>query len=384
MWIASYRYFSGKTDGGPSRLLFAGSVLIASLCSPEIVFCDMKPRISATSFLQQQKSTDIPLLDVRAPAEYASGHIPGALNMPLFTDAERAIVGTLYKQESREAAFLKGLDLIGPKMSQFVRAAKEVAPENQLLIHCWRGGMRSESMAWLYRTAGFEVGVLEGGYKGYRKQARTDLAQPLSLLVLGGNTGSGKTDILHALAAAGEQVIDLEGLAHHKGSAFGAMGQAPQPTTEQFENNLHKRLLELDPKRRIWVEDESRSIGKVFIADPFWKQMEQAPTLVIEVPVQVRVQRLVREYAAFSPQSLEDAFLRIQKRLGGLRLQQAREALAKGDFASTAEIALAYYDKAYNMCLAAKKHSTRYTLPIEQDMPAETAASLISFVHKNL
>ena len=212
--------------------------------------------IEAREFLD--KAVMFPVIDVRSPSEFLKGHIPGAFNIALFDDEERRKVGTLYKNSGKESSVLLGLDLVGPKMSGFVKAASRIALEREVLLHCWRGGMRSSGMAWLFETAGFKVSVLEGGYKAYRRFIRRKLEENIKLVVLGGKTGSGKSDILDHLAQSGEQVIDLEGIAHHKGSAFGAFGQESQPTTGHFENNLYHELNKFDLNLPVWVEDESR------------------------------------------------------------------------------------------------------------------------------
>ncbi|MFN3940651.1 MAG: tRNA 2-selenouridine(34) synthase MnmH, partial [Chitinophagales bacterium] len=207
----------------------------------------------------------MPLIDVRSPAEYAHAHIPGAVNMPLLSDAERKQTGIAYKREGQEAAIKLGLDLVGVKLSRFVAEAKNIAMNNAVALHCWRGGMRSKSMAILFDFAGIRTYVIKGGYKSFRRLAKKYFDMPYSMLILGGNTGSGKTEVLHALQMAGEQVIDLEALAHHKGSAFGALGEETQPTTEQFENDLFYALRKCNLQKHIWLEDESHLIGTVFI-----------------------------------------------------------------------------------------------------------------------
>lgn len=288
------------------------------------------------------------LLDVRSPGEYAQGHIPGAVRFPLFTDEERAQVGTAYKQQSQEAAMLLGLRIVGPKMEGFVREAQKLAPDRRLAVHCWRGGQRSQSMAWLFRQGGFDVVTLHGGYKQYRQFVLAGFeTTDLPLIVIGGKTGTGKTKILRALRDLGEQIIDLEALAHHKGSAFGSIGEAPQPTVEQFENDLYEAMSRLDPARRVWVENESHSIGRVYIPEGFWRQMRRAPLFNIEVPQPVRIQNLVSDYVGISSPELEAAFRRIEKKLGGQHLKAALEALQQNDYAAAAEIALHYYDKTY-------------------------------------
>ena len=309
------------------------------------------------------------LLDVRSPGEYEHGHIPGALSFPLFSNEERAEVGTLYKQVSKEAAMLEGLRIVGPKMAEFVERAMKLAPKRRLAIHCWRGGQRSQSMAWLFRQAGFEVLVLEGGYKKYRRYVLDAFEQiQLPLIIVGGKTGTGKTKILHALKNLGEQIIDLEALAHHKGSAFGSIGEAPQPEVEQFENNLYEVLSQLEPGRRVWVENESQSIGRIFIPLDFWEKMKLSPIFNIQIPQEARIRNLIEDYTGVSASELEAAFRRIERKLGGQHLKAALEALQQDDYATAAEIALKYYDKTYLYGLE------NNTAPEVRAMPFDTGA----------
>jgi len=306
----------------------------------------MNNRLPPTTFLKE--GTQRVMLDVRSPGEYSQGHIPGAQSFPLFSDGERAAVGTMYKQVGKEEAMELGLRIVGPKMEQFVKQAKIIAPHRRLAVHCWRGGQRSGSMAWLFQQAGFDVVTLEGGYKAYRHFVLDGFKETnLKLLVLGGRTGTGKTKILHALRDLGEQIVDLEALAHHKGSAFGFIGEAPQPTVEQFENDLFEKILHLVPSRRVWVENESRSIGRIFIPDGFWVKMKIAPLLNVEVPDQARIENLLADYVLTDRTVLETAFQKIATKLGGQHLKTALEALEQGDFAAAARIALVYYDKTY-------------------------------------
>ena len=342
-------------------------------------------QLSVPEFLAQAQT--LPIIDVRSPGEFTHAHIPGAVNMPLFDDAERALVGTKYKQAGRDQAVLLGLEMVGPKLAGFVRQAAKLNPKTrQVLVHCWRGGMRSGSMAWLLKTAGLTVNILEGGYKAYRNTVLSDLAEPRNLLILGGKTGSGKTDVLKQLAAQGEQVIDLEGLAHHKGSSYGAIGQLPQPTSEQFENLIHNQWRQLNhdgglPDQRIWLEDESRNVGSCYIAPPLWKQMRAAPVAFLDVPKPIRISRLVQEYTGIDHALLVEATQRIEKRLGGLALKQALTALQENDYATVADLTLVYYDKAYLHGLSQRDTDTVFPLPVHADNPAQTAMELITWAN---
>lgn len=322
-----------------------------------------------------------PLIDVRTPAEFAKGHIPGAVNLPLFSNEERAVVGTAYKQESPEVALLKGLDFVGPKMRSFVEQARAIAPEKKLTVHCWRGGRRSESMGWLLNLAGFDIQTVKGGYKAYRNHILRAFAdRKLRIRILGGYTGSGKTEVLKALADRGEQVIDLEGLARHKGSAFGALGEAPQPSVEQFENDLYEVFRQIDPVRPVWVEDESQSIGRVYIPLGFWRQMRSAKLIVLQLPKEERVRYLVQTYAQYPPEQLVEAYGRIQKRLGGQHVKTAVAALRKGDFETAAAVALRYYDKTYRFGLENRAEEQRIYIELPKLEPGRIAERLLTFV----
>jgi tRNA 2-selenouridine synthase len=306
------------------------------------------------------------ILDVRTPAEFAKGHIPNALNFPLFSDEERKVVGTIYKQKSAEEALVKGLEFVGPKMSGFVTDVEQLTLGKKMLIHCWRGGKRSESLSWLLKLAVNKVSTLSGGYKAYRNFAAQDfLEKQLKMKILSGKTGCGKTEILHALREQGEQVIDLEGLANHKGSAFGALGEQEQPTTEQFENNLYEAFRQIDPERTVWVENENRLVGKVFIPEGFWKQMKASPLINLERPISERVDIIMRHYGDFSTEGLKTAFGKIKKRLGGQNYQAAILALNENDLKTAIKIALYYYDKAYQYYLDKNESPNQEKLAVE-------------------
>lgn len=293
-------------------------------------------------------ASDVPLIDVRSPSEFATGHIVGAVNMPLFSDEERAEVGTLYKQVSPEAAMLKGLDFVGPKMSHMILTAKSLSPNLKVMVHCWRGGKRSESVAWLLRQGGLEADVVRGGYKAFRQGILNyyTSVDPF-FVVIGGATGSGKTEILHELARFGEQIIDLEGLACHRGSAFGALGQDAQPNNEQFENELFNSFARLDLSRPIYIENESRMIGSCYIPTSFYDMVFKNKMIEIQLTDEVRVERLVADYGGFTTEELALSFKKITSKLGTERLKKAITHVENNEMAEAAAIALQFYDKAY-------------------------------------
>jgi tRNA 2-selenouridine synthase len=287
------------------------------------------------------------IIDVRTPAEFEQGHIVGAFNLPLFTDEERAIVGTAYKRQSPQNALIKGLDLVGKKLSYFIKRAQKMAQGKRIIVHCWRGGKRSGSMAWLLDLAGMNVVVLEGGYKAYRTHVQASFELPLSLNVLGGATGTGKTEVLFHLNELNAQVVDLEGLANHKGSAFGALGEDPQPKTEHFENLLFNAIGQLDRTKTIWIENESRGIGTAFLPQGFWDNMKIGKLINIEIPYDLRVARSVEDYKKYPKEDLIAVFKNIERKLGGQHSKAAIAALENDDYRTAAEIALVYYDKTY-------------------------------------
>lgn len=306
----------------------------------------MVQRISIGDYLKGQQL--LPLVDVRTPAEYENGHIPGAVNIPLFSNEERAKVGTLYKRVSVERAYEEGYRFVTPKLDWFVQEARKVAKDGRVVVYCWRGGMRSRSFAdHLSENRIGEVFVIEGGYKAFRQHAFESFEQPEVIRVLGGYTGSGKTRILKELEQRGEQVIDLEGIAHHKGSAFGSIGETEQPRNEHFTNLLFWEWRKLDFTRSVWLEDESIHIGRVFIPEVLFERMRQATLYFLKIPKEQRARLLVEVYAGIDSAKLAESVRRISKRLGGLRTAEALEALKRGDYYESAIITLDYYDKYY-------------------------------------
>jgi len=297
-----------------------------------------------------------PVIDVRSPSEFEKGHIPGAFNIPLFGDREREAVGIEYKKGGRNKAIIKGLELTGSSMHLKLQEAHKIANEGKLLVHCWRGGMRSEAMSWLFSLGDLHTEILDGGYKSYRHYVRAGLAEKRKTIILGGMTGSSKTHILRHLKRTGNQVIDLEGLANHKGSAFGALGQEPQPSSEHFENLLFSEWNSLDFRNPVWLEDESKNIGSVYLPDAFYLNMQESPAIILLMDIKERMPRLIEEYSTYPPDLLKESILKIRKRLGGDNTKESINAIDNGDFAKAIEIALVYYDKAYQFSIA-RKHS---------------------------
>lgn len=322
-------------------------------------------RLHITSFLQDANNCIV--IDVRSPSEYNHGHILGAKNIPLFTDEERKIVGTAYKQNGREQAIKIGLEFFGPRMRRIVEEVEvllnnwqlaisnsanyQLPTVNSVFLYCWRGGMRSAAMAWLLDIYGFKVVVLESGYKAYRNHVLKTFSLPFNLKVVAGFTGSGKTEILHELEKRGERIIDLEKLASHKGSAFGNINMHEQPTQEIFENLLAKEINKCTNSSigdgDIWIEDESQRIGLINLPPAFWQQMRRAPVYFFNIPFEERLKHIVEEYGNCDKRLLAESIVRISKRLGGLETKKALNHLEEGEILACFSILLKYYDKHY-------------------------------------
>jgi tRNA 2-selenouridine synthase len=360
-----------------------------------------------------------PVLDVRSPGEYNHAHIPGAYSFPLFTDEERKIVGTAYKKESRQQAIKIGLDFLGPKMRKMVEEAEEIIDNRQLagrkqeetekslpvanclLIHCWRGGMRSGAISWLLDLYGFKVYTLVGGYKKFRNYVLETFTLPFRFNILGGYTGSGKTELLKSLAEKGQTVIDLENLANHKGSAFGNIGLPAQPGQEMFENILAQELRSKSMANSelsiqddlhspftthyspIWLEDESQRIGQVNIPHILWKNMRQSPVYFLDIPFEERLNHIVPEYGSLDPEKLEAAIERISQKLGHLNAKTAILLLKEGKMSESFAILLKYYDKHYFKSLHNREgiNSLLHTVDCKSVIP-ENAEQVIRYTQQ--
>lgn len=321
-------------------------------------------KIHTETFLQLAQS--FPVLDVRSPGEYLHAHIPRAVSFPLFSDEERKQVGTTYKQVSREDAIKIGLDYFGPKMRSMVEMAESLTAalpgtQKTVLVHCWRGGMRSAAIAWLLDLYGFKVYLLQGGYKAYRQWVIAHWTKDYPFHIIGGYTGSGKTYVLNALRSYNQPVLDLEALATHKGSAFGAIKDEKQPTQEMFENLLAAELELLQTTtdgQPVWVEDESQRIGDVNIPPLLWQCFRNKPLYFLDMPFGERLQHIITDYGRIDKEILINAIVRIQKRLGPLETRTAINCLLENDIDGCFTQLLRYYDKQYEKAL-----NTRGDLP---------------------
>jgi len=333
------------------------------------------------AFLEKRKQ--FPVFDVRTGAEFRQGHIPGAFNLPLFTEEERHLIGLAYKTEGKQPAILKGLDFVGPKMRTLIGQVQETTTSRTILIHCWRGGMRSGAAGWLLGFYGYPVYVLNGGYKAFRRHILDGFQDSKPLIILGGRTGSGKTDVLRELPGLGNRILDIELRAHHKGSAFGDIDQLPQPTQEQFDNDLGLDWIDLPPGNPVWVEDESHKTGSLQINEHLWKQMRSAPVLYLDIPVHLRAEKLVQEYGKTDPANLERSIIKIREKLGGADTRLCLNWLETGNWLTLAEFLLTrYYDPGYEFGTSRRDPSTIIKVPAERIDPVENARLVSDFAKK--
>ena len=311
----------------------------------------MMESISTEQFLKDKGV----FLDVRSPSEYAQGHIPGAFNLPLFSDDERALIGTLYKSQGKAAAVETGLSIVGPKLKGLVASAKSLLQGAPAKVYCWRGGMRSSSLGWLLNLAGIKTFTLQNGYKNFRRWALLKFTEPYCISLLGGLTGSGKTDILIALRNQGEPILDLEALACHRGSSYGQLGCQKPPTNEQFENKIALALQDKNPHQTLWVEDESRMIGQCKIPDGLYSQMHKGPLYFIERDLPFRLNNLFQGYGQFPLSELAASTKRLEKKLGGQRTRAIMANIEQKLLPNAIKMVLEYYDSTYFHSLARRR-----------------------------
>ena len=294
------------------------------------------------------------VIDVRSPGEFALDHVPGAVNLPVLNDAERAEVGTIYVQESRFKARQVGAAYVARNVARHLETALADRPGSfRPLLYCWRGGMRSNAMAVILSQVGWRTAVLAGGYRTYRREVMAQLyeAEPrFRAVVLDGPTGTGKTEVLQRLAARGVQVLDLEGLAEHRGSLLGRLPGRVQPPQKLFESRLAAQLDALDPARPVVIEAESSKVGEIVLPPLVWRAMAEATQIELAAPDAARARYLADAYShlAQDPAELAALLERLPSRLGRRRIEAWMQLVAQGALAQpAAELIALHYDPAY-------------------------------------
>ncbi|MCC7060218.1 MAG: tRNA 2-selenouridine(34) synthase MnmH [Burkholderiaceae bacterium] len=295
------------------------------------------------------------ILDARSPLEFADDHLPGALGAPVLDDTQRALIGTIYRQQSPFEARRLGAALVSRNIAAMLEGLLADKPRQwRPLVYCWRGGNRSGALATVLARVGWRTTILEGGYRAFRRRVVEDLAQwpdGVQLRVLAGRTGTGKTLLLHRLAVEGAQVLDLEALAEHRGSVLGLMPQAVQASQRRFETRLWQTMRGFDPRRPVLVESESRRVGRCHLPDALIAAMRNAPCILVEASIPVRAALLLREYRPFT-RDTATLYQRLDRLTGlhGHRQIEAWKAMAgAGDWnAFVASLLTLHYDPAYD------------------------------------
>lgn len=304
------------------------------------------------------------IIDARAPSEFAEDHLPGAINLPVLSDLQRAEIGTIYKQDSPFMARKRGAALVAQNVAQHLLGPLSDKPGDwQPLVYCWRGGQRSGSFATILRQIGWRVTVLEGGYKSYRRLVQAQLYEmpfPAPILLLDGGTGTAKTGILARVAALGAQVLDLEALAGHRGSLFGS--DAPQSSQKLFETRLAQAVVALDSARPVLIEAESNRIGSLRLPPSLWQAMRSARHVEITAPIEARVAHILRDYHSFcdNPARLAETLEKLRPYQSKEHLSAWHQAAQEGRFAElVADLILHHYDPRY-------RRAQRRAAPLEQ------------------
>lgn len=321
-------------------------------------------------------------IDVRSEKEYAEGTIPGAVNIPLFNNEERTRIGEIYTQESTKRAMEIGLEIASGKLPALYKRVENLAGKGQLILFCWRGGMRSKSLAAVLDLMGLQVSLLSGGYKAYRRLIvdffRVEL--PCNVVVLRGNTGTGKTELLKNLKAQGYPVIDLEGLSNNRGSVFGSVGLGLQPTQKQFESLLYHEIAGYQEHSYLILECESKRIGHLTIPDNLFQAMQEGTQILLYDTVELRAKRLVREYT-LTPEMIDElksSLERLKKRLGQKNLEELLHLLSGKEYEHFAKkLIVEYYDLLYGY---PNENSDQYALSILNTSIEDSLAKLKGYL----
>ncbi|MDB3892097.1 tRNA 2-selenouridine(34) synthase MnmH [Alphaproteobacteria bacterium] len=309
------------------------------------------------------------IIDVRSPAEFAEDHIPGAVNMPVLDNQQRAEIGTMYKQVSPFDAKRAGAALVAKNIAEHLQTKLQDAPRHfKPLIYCWRGGQRSGSMARIFSEIGWQSAVIEGGYKAYRKTVLTmldNVPPTLKLIVVRGRTGTAKTHILRAALDQGAQIIDLEGLASHRGSLLGPEPAAPQPAQRQFESQLCAILRDLDPAKPVFIEAESNKVGQIHVPAALWAAMRGTSTIAIDASLNARIGFLIKDYDHIinDPSRLDPLLDWSVSRLGHEVVANWRTQIAANDWpAFVGALLNDHYDPAYERSSGSREHKVIATI----------------------
>ena len=317
------------------------------------------------------------IIDVRSPSEFAEDHLPGAINLPVLDDDERAETGTLYKQVSSFIAKRRGAALTTSNISRHLQTTLSDLPEDStMLIYCWRGGMRSRSMALVLSSIGWDISLVNGGYQTWRRQIVAGLdksTDPINIILLDGQTGTAKTAILNEMAALGAQTLDLEGMANHRGSAFGAHADTPQPSQKHFEALIWQSLRRFDLTQPVYVEAESSLVGKRRLPSRLWTEMKKAPRIIIEAPTTARADYLVSAYPDLARNSDQ-----LKASINLLCARHSAEQLAEWHQMATSEkfrdlaasLISTHYDTAYDRARTRRGEIVSHTITIADLQPA--------------
>ena len=324
------------------------------------------------SFLNLQA----PCFDVRSPLEFADSAIPESHSLPLLSNEHRKAIGICYKQKGKEAAITLGYQLIYPISATFIEGVEKITDTKTIKLYCARGGLRSNKMAEFLSAQGYQVALLKGGYKAYRNYVLQHISCFKNIMILAGNTGCNKTGVLEALKQNGEQVLNLEDLANHKGSAFGAIGEAPQPSNTQFSNLIFDALQAYNPELRLWVESESITIGRIAIPIELWTNMQKANGIEIVLPLEERINFIVNTYGKHDLNTLASAIEKLSKRLGGQTTTALCELTLNNQLYPVVERLLQYYDSRYQNSKH-KKNCQNYVKFELQSTHADTNCQLL-------
>ena len=317
--------------------------------------------------LKEFRKTKGPLIDVRSPDEYYKGHMPNSINIPIFNNEERSIIGKKYKLSGREIAVREGFKIMENKIDNLIEefilikekffnsTSNKFSCKENIKIYCARGGMRSQSMFWLLEKFKYPCVTLNGGYKTYRNWVLNCFKDKQKIIVIGGKTGTRKTKILKKLKSLEYQIIDFESLANHRGSSFGGLGMIDQPTNEQYENLISEDLDKCNKLKYVFVEAESPNIGKNRIPHELYKQMRNSKRIEIIRDERIRIDELVNTYSKYEKNDLKNSVLRISKRLGPQRTKYAIDSIEKEDWENVCKSVLDYYDRCYEHELSSKK-----------------------------